>query len=188
LILFDVSDFVVALVLDLILSNVLFISPACTTIIWVAMAGLDGFNIFGDEGQLNPEVAEVQEVQWPAQGNVGAARLNWTAVMSTYVLSKFSDLVSEGVRTDKGFKDCHVNAVARELQSYIGQHVTGTQVYNHLRKWRTKWVKICRLKDLSGANWDEDLCMITLDAEHNHGHVSVRVISEMLVFVISMLG
>jgi hypothetical protein len=56
-------------------------------------------------------------------------------------LSKFSDLVTQGVRTDKGFKDCHVNAVAKELQSYIGQQVTGTQVYNHLRKWRTKWVK-----------------------------------------------
>ena len=93
--------------------------------------------------------------------------------MSTYVLSKFSDLVTEGVRTDKGFKDCHVNAVARELQSYIGQQVSGTQVYNHLRKWRTKWVKICRLKDLSGANWDEDLCMITLDPKHYHGHVKV---------------
>ena len=115
----------------------------------------------------------MQEVQPAPQGNGAAARLNWTPVMSTYVLSKFSDLVTEGVRTDKGFKDCHVNAVARELQSYIGQQVSGTQVYNHLRKWRTKWVKICRLKDLSGANWDEDLCMITLDPKHYHGHVKV---------------
>lgn len=137
------------------------------------MAGLDGFNIFGDDVQVNHHVDEVPEVQGLAQGNGAIARLNWTPVMSTYVLSKFSDLVCEGVRIDKGFKDCHVNAVARELQSYISQQVSGTQVYSHLCKWRTKWVKICRLKDLSAANWDEDLCMIIMDPEHYRGHVKV---------------
>ena len=54
--------------------------------------------------------------------------------MSAFVLTKFSDLITQGVRTDKGFKDCHVNTVAKELQAFIGQQVTGTQVYNHLRK------------------------------------------------------
>lgn len=93
--------------------------------------------------------------------------------MSAFVLRKFSDLVSEGVRTNTGFKDCHVNAVAKDLQAFLGQLVTSTQVYNHLRKWCTKWAKVCRLKELSGANWDEDLCMITLDLEHYHGHVKV---------------
>ena len=58
------------------------------------MAGLDGFNIFGDEGQLNLEVAEVQEMQGPTQGNGGVARLNRTPIIITYVLSKFSNLVS----------------------------------------------------------------------------------------------
>jgi hypothetical protein len=46
-------------------------------------------------------------------------------------------------------------------------------VYNHLRKWRTKWVKVCMLKELSGANWDGDLYMITMDPKHYHGHVKV---------------
>lgn len=94
--------------------HIVFCSACTTFMCWVAMAGLDGFEIFGAEGQMH-HVDEVEEVQPPPQGNGVAARLNWTPVMSTYVLSKFSDLVTEGVRIDKGFKDCHVNAVAREL-------------------------------------------------------------------------
>ena len=57
----------------------------------------------------------MQELQPTPQGNGAAARPNWTPMMSTYVLSKFLDLVTKGVRTDKGFKDYHVITVAREL-------------------------------------------------------------------------
>jgi fumarate hydratase class II len=45
------------------------------------------------------------------------------------------ELVGTGVRTHKGFKEVHVNKVAEALQEFTGEHVTGTQVYNHLRKW-----------------------------------------------------
>jgi hypothetical protein len=82
------------------------------------------------------------------------------------MLEKFSNLVAEGMRTDKGFKDFYINVVAKDLQAFIMQPMTSSQVYNNLRKWRTKWVKVYKLKELSGANWDEDLCMITLDPEH----------------------
>jgi hypothetical protein len=43
---------------------------------------------------------------------------------------KFSNLVAEDVRTDKGFKDFHVNVVAKDLQAFIMQPVTASQVYN----------------------------------------------------------
>lgn len=140
------------------------------------MAALDDFNIFGEDDQV-PAAAnapEIQVVQQGQQANGAPPRLNWTPLMSAFILKKFSDLVAEGVRTDKGFKDCHTNAVAKHLQEFMGQPVSGSQVYNHLRKWRTKWAKICRLKDLSAANWDEDLCMICLDPEHYHNHVKVH--------------
>jgi len=42
------------------------------------------------------------------------------------MLEKFSLLVAEGVRTDKGFKDFHVNAVAKDLQAFIMQLVTAS--------------------------------------------------------------
>jgi hypothetical protein len=46
-------------------------------------------------------------------------------------------------------------------------------VYNHLRKWRTRWIHISKLRDLSDAQWDEDNCTIVLEADHYHEHVTV---------------
>lgn len=111
-------------------------------LVMLAMAAVNGLEDHG-----NDDVVEV--------GGGGAAppRLQWTAAMSGFMLRRFSDLILEGVRTDKGFKDCHLNQVAQQLLEFTGTHVVGSQVYNHLRKWRARWVKICRLKDLSGAGW-----------------------------------
>ncbi|RCV10621.1 hypothetical protein SETIT_2G124800v2 [Setaria italica] len=69
--------------------------------------------------------------------------------MSAFVLRRFTKLVRKGLKTDKGFKE----------------------VYNHLRKWWAKWVKISKLKELSGSNWDEENYMITLAPEHYKGHI-----------------
>jgi len=63
--------------------------------------------------------------------------------------------------------------VAADLSEFLGMEISGTQVYNHLRKWRAKWVKICRLKGLSGSLWDEDNCMISLAPDHYLGYVKV---------------
>ena len=45
---------------------------------------------------------------------------------SSFVLRKFVDLVGQGVKTDKGFKEVHVNSVARSLIVFSHQEVTGT--------------------------------------------------------------
>jgi hypothetical protein len=82
--------------------------------------------------------------------------LRWTAVLSGFVLHRFVDLIGNGVKTNKGFKEIHLNSVAKNVSEFCGQEATGQQVYNHLRKWRSRWVKVCKLKDISGALWDED--------------------------------
>ncbi|TVU14108.1 hypothetical protein EJB05_37554, partial [Eragrostis curvula] len=110
------------------------------------------------------------DVAQPGQGGHARGAMCWTPVMSGFVLRRFADLVGEGVKTGKGFKEVHVNSIARLVSEFSGQEVTGTQVYNHLRKWRQRWVRVCKLKDLSGALWDEDNCMITLAEEHLVGH------------------
>jgi hypothetical protein len=46
-------------------------------------------------------------------------------------------------------------------------------VYNHLRKWRSRWIHIRKLRDLSGAGWAEETQNILLNDDHNIGHVSV---------------
>ena len=99
--------------------------------------------------------------------------LRWTEPMSAFVLRQMCQLITTGVRTDKGFKEVHLNKVAKALQEFCGNEVSGTQVYNHLRKWRQRWVKLSKLRDLSGAQWDDDNCMIVLEEEHYNGHTKV---------------
>jgi hypothetical protein len=125
----------------------------------------------GDDGQAG------QRGQG-GQGGQGRPAMRWTPVMSAFVLKMFADLVCEWVKTDKGFKEVHVNVVARQVPEFSGVDVTrvdvtGTQVYNHLHKWHQRWVKVCKLKDLSGALWNEDNCCIVLDEEHLLGHYKV---------------
>ncbi|KAK3143453.1 hypothetical protein QOZ80_4AG0300520 [Eleusine coracana subsp. coracana] len=88
------------------------------------------------------EVAPVvvgDKVDAGAQPHRGAMRC--TNVMSGFLLCRMCQLISSGVRTDKGFKEVHLNQVAKDLQEFTENDVIGVQVYNHLRKWRQRWVK-----------------------------------------------
>jgi hypothetical protein len=82
----------------------------------------------------------------------------------------------QGVKTDKGFKEVHVRQVASTLSDFARIVVSVQQIYNHLHKWRKRWVKIVRLKDLSGALWDEEHHMIVRDDEHLIGYTKVRIL------------
>ena len=77
--------------------------------------------------------------------------MKWLPFMSTFVLKHMTILIRSGVRTDKVFKEVHLKACARALFAHCGAEVTSTQVYNHLRKWRLRWVAVSKLRDLSGT-------------------------------------
>jgi hypothetical protein len=100
--------------------------------------------------------------------------MRWTNNTSGFVLRRMTQIVSERSRTDKTYKDKDVNAVAKALSEYCGLAVTATQVYNHLRKWKKKWSKVARLKNLSGALFDEDVQAIMLEQDHYLGHCKVQ--------------
>ncbi|CAO2206314.1 unnamed protein product [Urochloa humidicola] len=109
-----------------------------------------------------------------AGGQQARGAMRWTATMSGFVLRRMCELISTGVRTDKGFKEVHLNQVAKLLNEFTGNEVTGTQVYNHLRKWRQRWVRVTKLRELSGALWDGDNFMISLEEEHYKGHIKAH--------------
>ena len=50
--------------------------------------------------------------------------MKWQPFMSTFVLNKMCELISSGVRTDKGFKEVHLNTVVK--------HVLAMIVMNHV--------------------------------------------------------
>jgi hypothetical protein len=62
----------------------------------------------------------------------------------------------------------------KALLEYYGETMIPTQVYNHLRKWRQKWARVVKLKDLSGALFDHDVNAIMLEPEHYIGHCKVE--------------
>jgi hypothetical protein len=76
--------------------------------------------------------------------------------------------------------------VAKALKKWCGEIVTPTQVYNHLRKWRQKWQKVIKLKDLSAALWDEHTDAIMLDNDHYLGHIKVANCIYFLYFIPSL--
>ena len=105
----------------------------------------------------------------------GAGRaMRWTNNSSGFVLRRMAAMVSDGSRPDKVFKDKDVNQMARALEDWCGEIVSPTQVYNHLRKWSQKWQKVSKLKDLSGALWDDQNYAIMLDNDHYLGHIKVH--------------
>ena len=120
------------------------------------------------------QVGGAQQVEEGAEQRTRGA-MRWTSAMSKFVLKRMCQLIETGVRTDKGFKEVHLNQVAKYLQEFTGNEVSGTQVYNHLRKWRQRWVRVSKLRELSGALWVDDVCMISLEEEHYLGHIKVYV-------------
>jgi hypothetical protein len=67
--------------------------------------------------------------------------MRWNNNTSDFMLRRMAQLLNDGSRPDKVFKDKDVNLVAKHLKEYSGEAVSPTKVYNHLRKWKQKWVK-----------------------------------------------
>ncbi|KAI4976182.1 hypothetical protein ZWY2020_049789 [Hordeum vulgare] len=98
--------------------------------------------------------------------------MNWQLFLYTFVFNKMCEIIYSGARTHKGFKEVHLNSVAKQVFEFCGQEVTSPQVYNHPRKWRTRWIISFKLRDVSGSSWDEDTCTIMLEAEHYQRHIA----------------
>jgi hypothetical protein len=64
--------------------------------------------------------------------------MRWNNNTSGFVLRRMTQLLNDGSRPDKVFKNKDDNLVAKHLKEYSGEVVSPTQVYNHLRKWRQK--------------------------------------------------
>ncbi|XP_012702326.1 uncharacterized protein LOC101763315 [Setaria italica] len=103
--------------------------------------------------------------------DAAGGHIQWTNAMSTFVLTYLSDLVRNGNRTNFVCKQVHLNGCAKALNGSLGCQVSGTQVSNHLRKWKKLYKKMKRLQNISAALWDEDTCTITLDAGHYQEYI-----------------
>ena len=98
------------------------------------------------------DAAAIKLVAAKAKKDGRSNNMKWQPFMSTFVLNKMCELISSGVRTDKGFKEEHLNTVAKQIFEFCGQEVSATQVYNYLRKWRGRWIQVSKLRDLAAPH------------------------------------
>jgi hypothetical protein len=127
------------------------------------------------KAKKDKELSEAASARKTVQASMKCT-MKWLPFQSTFILEKMCDLIKTGVRTDKGFKEVHLVSVSKALFEHCGVEVTSTQVYNHLRKWRTRWIQINKLRDLSSAQWDEETCTIVLETDHYQGHITVSTL------------
>ena len=60
-----------------------------------------------------PAAAAIKLAAAKAKKDGRSNNMKWQPFMSTFVLNKMCELSSSGVRTDKGFKEVHLNTVAK---------------------------------------------------------------------------
>jgi hypothetical protein len=111
----------------------------------------------------------------------GSGHVTWNSAVSTFMLNHLAEMVANGTRTSSGFKRVHLNMCAQAINDHFKTNYTRDNVKNHLWTWQRRYTKILRLKKLSASGWDEDHCMITLDAEHYAGYVVVFLFSSCLL-------
>ena len=101
--------------------------------------------------------------------------MKWTPPMSACMMRCLAEIAAKGVKTDKCFKEIHINQAAKALTQLVGYQVTITQVGNHLRKWKNRYQRIEKLRVLSGALWDDEQKIIVLEEQHYLGHTLVCI-------------
>jgi hypothetical protein len=73
----------------------------------------------------------------------------------------------------RGFKECYLKIVYNDVHDFTCVTVTPCQVYNHMRKWKAKWIMACKLKNLPGVTFDSASCAIVMDKEEFKHHLMV---------------
>ncbi|KAJ1278691.1 hypothetical protein BS78_04G097600 [Paspalum vaginatum] len=99
---------------------------------------------------------------------------SWAPIQSAFMLSHLANVVASGAKTSSGFKKSHLNACAKAINEKFNSKYTGDQVKNHLKTWSRKFQRLNKLKNISGAGWDEDNFIITLDEDHYNNYVAAH--------------
>jgi hypothetical protein len=79
----------------------------------------------------------------------------WHAALSTFVLNRVCDWVTEEKAGVPLFKNRDMKAIFAAILKYTSREVCIARVYNHLRHWRARWVHVCKLKKMEGVRWVE---------------------------------
>ena len=91
-------------------------------------------------------------------------------------------MVKEGMTGVKFLRERDPRAIVKAILEYSGVKESVSQVYNHLRHWRARWVQVAKLRMADGADWDEITSTVKIDDEAYYAHIKVRSVDLLIHF------
>ena len=70
--------------------------------------------------------------------------------MSTFVLNRMAELVKDGLDINRGIRDASLEKICKDVLLFCKGKVSNMQLYNHLRKWKTRWNHLRTLAQVEG--------------------------------------
>ena len=99
--------------------------------------------------------------------------MHWPAALSTFVLNRMAELVKDGLDIDRGIRDASLDKICKDVLLFCNAKVSNTQLYNHLRKWKTRWNHLRILAQAEGVEWREESSTFFMDDTAFLKHVTV---------------
>ena len=94
--------------------------------------------------------------------------------MSEFVLNRMAEIKAKVHRVESCFKEKHLKSVCNDVLDFMGTKVTPTQVYNHMRRWKQKWIMVCTVREMEGVTWCKETTALMMDDEKLIAHLMVR--------------
>ncbi|XP_039134234.1 uncharacterized protein LOC120271626 [Dioscorea cayenensis subsp. rotundata] len=98
-----------------------------------------------------------------AKGKRGTPNKRWKAKFDNFLIPVLVEQANKGLKCDKSFKRVAFAHAASAVNTKFNTDFTAENVENHYRTLKARYVEIKKARDLSGAGWDNETKMITLD-------------------------
>ncbi|XP_039138769.1 uncharacterized protein LOC120276102 [Dioscorea cayenensis subsp. rotundata] len=98
-----------------------------------------------------------------AKGKRGTPNKRWKAEFDNFLIPVLVEQANKGLKCDKSLKRVAFAHAASTVNTKFNTDFTAENVENHYRTLKARYVEIKKARDLSGAGWDDETKMITLD-------------------------
>ncbi|XP_039130813.1 uncharacterized protein LOC120267181 [Dioscorea cayenensis subsp. rotundata] len=87
----------------------------------------------------------------------------WKTEFDNFLIPVLVEQANKGLKCDKSFKRVAFAHAASAVNTKFNTDFTAENIENHYRTLKARYVEIKKARDLSGAGWDDETKMITLD-------------------------
>lgn len=98
----------------------------------------------------------------------GTPNKRWAPEFDDYLIPFLVEQAKKGMKVDKTFKKQAFTAAAAAVNAQFNESFIPDNVVNHYRVLKTRYVNICKCQSISGAGWDNENKIITLEGPTYH--------------------